>query len=445
MRPPVGWARAQLSELAPEVKGSLQPQRGRRYELWSVPAFADGSPELIDGSEVASAKRPVRPDDVLLCKINPRINRVWRVTPDREFGTQIASPEWIVLRPNDKHLLEPDYLRHYLSSPVFRDWIVGEVSSVTGSHTRAKPAQVLRQEIPYPSRPEQRRIVAILEEHLSDLDAAAAGLARVERRSATLIDSVLSNGFSGVLFEDDLSEGSGAELVLRITGREPSADGHAGYPKWATAKLGDLFEVGVGATPSRGSRELWSGDLPWVSSGEVAFNRIKATKETIHRAAAGSPTSRIHPAGTVLLAMIGEGKTRGQAAILDIEAAHNQNCASIRVGRTPILPEYVYYFLKRRYVETRSAASGGNQPALNKARVQAIEMPVAPLATQRRLVTAFDSVTSASGRLVAATDRSRRKGESVRRALLAAAFSGRLTGRGSDASFIEELFEEEYA
>ena len=143
--------------------------------------------------------------------------------------------------------------------------------------------------------------------------------------------------------------------------------------------------------------------------------------------------------------MIGEGKTRGQAAILDIEAAHNQNCASIRVGRTPILPEYVYYFLKRRYVETRSAASGGNQPALNKARVQAIEMPVAPLATQRRLVTAFDSVTSASGRLVAATDRSRRKGESVRRALLAAAFSGRLTGRGSDIDVISELAEEESA
>lgn len=445
MRPPVGWMRAHLSELAPEVKGSLQPQRGRTYELWSVPAFAEGRPELIDGSEVASSKRPVQPDDVLLCKINPRINRVWRVTEDVEFGAQIASPEWIVLRPNDKHLLEPDYLRYYLSSPVFRDWIVGEVSSVTGSHTRAKPALVMRQEIPYPSRPEQRRIIAILEEHLTDLDAATSGLARVERRSATLIDSLLRRGFSGDLFADDLSEGSGADLVFRITGRPPTPDGRPGYPSWATAKLGDLFEVGVGTTPSRGSRELWSGDLPWVSSGEVAFNRIKATKETIRRAAAGSPTARIHPAGTVLLAMIGEGKTRGQAAILDIEAAHNQNCASIRVGRTPILPEYVYYFLKRRYVETRSAASGGNQPALNKARVQAIEMPVAPLATQRRLVTAFDSVTAASGRLLGATDRSRRNGESMRRSLLAAAFSGRLTGASSDADVITQVAQEESA
>ncbi len=299
------------------------------------------------------------------------------------------------------------------------------------------------QPIVLPPVPDQRRVVAMLEEHLSDLDAAAAGLARVERRSATLIDSVLRKGFSGVLFEDDLSEGSGADLVRRITGRESPTDGHPGYPTWVTAKLGDLFEVGVGATPSRGNAELWSGDLPWVSSGEVAFNRIKTTKETIHRAAAGSPTTRIHPAGTVLLAMIGEGKTRGQAAILDIEAAHNQNCASIRVGRTPIPPEYVYYFLKRRYVETRSAASGGNQPALNKARVQAIEIPVAPLATQRRLVTAFDRVTSASGRLIAATDRSRRRGEIARRALLAAAFSGRLTGHGSDTDVISELAEEE--
>jgi len=51
-----------------------------------------------------------------------------------------------------------------------------------------------------------------------------------------------------------------------------------------------------------------------------------------------------------MLAMIGEGKTRGQAAILDINAAHNQNCASIRVSETPILPEYVYAFLKERYL-----------------------------------------------------------------------------------------------
>jgi hypothetical protein len=103
---------------------------------------------------------------------------------------------------------------------------------------------------------------------------------------------------------------------------------------------------------------LWDGDIPWVSSGEVAFNRIKATRETIAPSAV-SGGKRLHPPGTVMLAMIGEGKTRGQTAILDIEAAHNQNCASIRVSETRILPEYVFAFFKERYLETRRGSSGG--------------------------------------------------------------------------------------
>ncbi|MGZ3382969.1 MAG: restriction endonuclease subunit S, partial [Isosphaeraceae bacterium] len=105
---------------------------------------------------------------------------------------------------------------------------------------------------------------------------------------------------------------------------------------WVWATIGQLFDVFVGATPSRGNPGFWNGDIPWVSSGEVAFGRIRDTREKITNEGLGNPQTRLHPAGTVMLAMIGEGKTRGQAAILDIPAAHNQNCASIRVSDTEI-------------------------------------------------------------------------------------------------------------
>lgn len=148
---------------------------------------------------------------------------------------------------------------------------------------------------------------------------------------------------------------------------------------WRWSNIGELFEVGVGATPSRKEPDYWNGDVPWVSSGEVAFCRITETKEQITELGLANSSTEIHPIGTVLVGMIGEGKTRGQTAILDVEACNNQNSAAIRVSETEIPPEFVYRFFKYQYVKTRSIGSGNNQPALNKGRVQAIAIPVPPI------------------------------------------------------------------
>ena len=96
-------------------------------------------------------------------------------------------------------------------------------------------------------------------------------------------------------------------------------------------------------------------------------------------------STNINPIGSVLLGMIGEGKTRGQVSILDIEAANNQNCAAIWTSETDIPSEYVYYWLWSRYEETRKGSSGNNQPALNKSIVEKIPMPLPPVAELEQL------------------------------------------------------------
>lgn len=118
--------------------------------------------------------------------------------------------------------------------------------------------------------------------------------------------------------------------------------------------------------------------MPWVSSGEVAFCHIVDTEEKITPAGLSNASTRLHQPGTVLLGMIGEGKTRGQAAILDIEACNNQNCAAIRVSEASYPQEYVYWYLLSVYEQTRTAGAGNNQPALNKDKVQRLPIPLAP-------------------------------------------------------------------
>lgn len=230
--------------------------------------------------------------------------------------------------------------------------------------------------------------------------------------------------------EDDHSEGDAADLIREgiVFAAGPDDRTWRVPLGWSWVRVGDVFEVNVGATPSRANESLWQGDLPWVSSGEVAFGRITFTKETISRDVPGRSQRRVHPPGTVMLAMIGEGKTRGQAAILDIEAAHNQNCASIRVSMTRILPEYVFGYLQERYFHTRRGGAGAQQPALNKSHVQHLAIPIPPLGTQRRLVLVWAQIRDEVKRVESAANLALGRSAALRAALLTAAFSGRLAG-----------------
>lgn len=186
--------------------------------------------------------------------------------------------------------------------------------------------------------------------------------------------------------------------------------------------VGQAFDVYVGATPSRAKAEYWNGGIPWVSSGEVAFCRLKSTRETISQDGFENSSTNLHPAGTVLLGMIGEGKTRGQAAILEIEACNNQNSAAIRVSETEVLPEYVYGFLEKEYEETRRRGSGGNQPALNKERVSQIPFPLPPIAEQQRINAEVDRRLSLIRETEAQVDANSRRVARLRQSILARAF-----------------------
>jgi type I restriction enzyme S subunit len=196
---------------------------------------------------------------------------------------------------------------------------------------------------------------------------------------------------------------------------------------WCWTTLGQCFTVHIGATPSRQKLEYWKGNIPWVSSGEVQFCRIRSTREYITQAGFNNSSIQINPIGSVLLGMIGEGKTRGQAAILDIEACNNQNCAAIWVSQTHIISEYIYYWLLFQYDITRQVGSGNNQPALNKSRVEQFVFPLSPLLEQQRIVAAIEQQFTRLDSAVTALKHTKAKLKRYRASVLKAAVEGKLT------------------
>lgn len=194
---PNSWVTVQFSDINTYTARSINPSMhpAQRFELYSVPAFPTRFPELLLGTEIGSTKQAVEPQDVLVCKINPRINRVWQVG-GRGPHQQIASSEWIVMRAKG---LCQSFLRFYFTSPSFRELICDGVTGVGGSLTRAQPKRVADFPVPIAPLPEQNRIADKLGVLLARVDACRAHLDLVPDILKRFRQSVLADASSGEL------------------------------------------------------------------------------------------------------------------------------------------------------------------------------------------------------------------------------------------------------
>lgn len=152
--------------------------------------------------------------------------------------------------------------------------------------------------------------------------------------------------------------------------------------------LGEWASTTSGSTPSRGDKRYWSpAEIPWVKTGEVAFAPIAATEESISRRALAECSLTLLPPKSVLIAMYGQGKTRGQSALLEIEAATNQACFAILPNETWDA-DFMHHWLMASYDDLRglSDGRGGNQANLNGGLLNALEIPAPDVDEQRRIV-----------------------------------------------------------
>ncbi|WP_262013331.1 restriction endonuclease subunit S [Micromonospora sp. Mcm103] len=135
---------------------------------------------------------------------------------------------------------------------------------------------------------------------------------------------------------------------------------------WVYERIGDNHNVTSGGTPSRTVADYWvGGTIPWVKTTEINYSVITETSERITKRGLDESAAKILPAGTVLLAMYGQGVTRGKVAVLGIDAATNQACAAIRPASDAVDPRYLYHYLAHQYEDLRQRAHGGQQQNLN--------------------------------------------------------------------------------
>lgn len=194
---PEGWVEASLGELNQYQASTVQPEKFAKttFELYSVPAFPEKIPEILQGESIGSSKQLVLSKDVLICKINPRINRVWVVKDIKQYQ-QIASSEWIVFR---QPALNERYFGYYFQSLRFRNLLCADVTGVGGSLTRAQPKKVATFELPLPPLAEQHYLADKLDSLLVRIQALSDQLAAVPALLKQFRQSVLADAVSGKL------------------------------------------------------------------------------------------------------------------------------------------------------------------------------------------------------------------------------------------------------
>jgi type I restriction enzyme S subunit len=428
-RLPIGWQSVPLGDLGTEIRESVRPTRAVKYELYSVPAFADRRPEQVLGAAIGSSKRLVRAGDLLVCKINPRINRVWLVSPAADGTQQLASPEYLVLRFADADAELANWVQWYLRSPRFRLWIRRNVEGATGSHTRAKSPAILRQTVPIAPADERRQIVAALEEQTTRLDAAVASLKSALSKLERFREATIRAGVTGRL--------------LAEAGREPPPQPHrhaepdaATVPShWRWRKLGEIANIRSGVTKDA-KREGQTGAIPVpylrvanVQRGRLDLSEVKtvpALPETIDQL-------RLLP-GDILLNEGGDRDKLGRGWVWSGEidpCIHQNHVFRARLTSQEIDPRFISWYANS-FGQTYFLSHGKqttNLASINRTQLAGLPVPVPPIDEQRRVVGELEHLLSVIDSMRGEIEAGFRRATVLRDQVLEAAFSGQLNPR----------------
>lgn len=362
------------------------------FAHYSIPAFDAGSGPIIErGVGILSNKWAFPAGCILFSKLNPRIPRAWFVD-DAQEHPRICSTEFLPLLPRIG-LISPHFLQHLLYASIFQSQLRGRTSAATKSRERLNPTEVMALEIPLPPLAEQERIARRLTEQLAHAEyARAAAHARIAAAES------LPAAYMREVFE----------------GPEASA--------WPKRSIEDFAETCSGATPSRAIAHYFGGGIPWVKTGELDDGVVctdGSTEETVTRAALSECSLPLLPIGTLLIAMYGQGQTRGRTGLLACEATTNQACFAIRPSPEVFDSEFLQLWFRANYIRLRRMTEnrGGNQPNLNGVLLRRLEVPL-PLPLDQRRIAA-----DLSARLAAADHLATGLRAELAAALLRSAFS----------------------
>ncbi len=384
---PAGWTSVRIGTLVRQVTTRIKAESDTEYKMAGVKWYGEG----------VFHRETVRGDGMSANQVTPLVpgaliyNRLfaWKVSfavVPPELADCYVSNEFPQFIPDTARIL-PEYLYLFCTrEATIRAVGAASTGSAAVSRNRFKEDHFLGFEIPLPPLAEQQAIVA---RWYKAQDEIAAARERIERNKAAIEAQFLADiGLRSLqkmptrkafaVWWKDVERWGVQMIGMNALGRSKSS-----FPE---LHLFDLCSIGSGGTPSRHRPNYFGGAIPWVKTTEVRNDVITITEETLTEEGLKNSSAKIYPKGSLIVAMYGQGATRGRTAKLGINAATNQACAVLFNFNPRIETDFLWYFLMTQYDNMRALASGNNQPNLNAEMIANLQIPVPPLAMQQQIL-----------------------------------------------------------
>ncbi|MBX0325184.1 restriction endonuclease subunit S [Halomicroarcula sp. F13] len=331
--------------------------------------------EFTSKENIYSGLSKFKEDDVLFARITPctengKVALVANIPENYEMS--FGSSEFAVLSAGDEIL--PRFLYYLCQAPGLRTRAINQMKGASGR--KRVPYSFLREEIEIPIPPieEQKQIVEILDSIFHEIENIEEVTHREEEIESIFFESALS------------------DAINQIGERETS--------EWI--RISDVCdETKNGGTPKRSEERYWEGEIPWLKSGEVDNNKLYDAEEYITKKGLDQSSAKLFRPDTVLVAMYGDGNTRGRASLLKEEMSANQAVCGLSPNQEQCIPEYLWYCVMSLRAKLRAKSRGGNQANLNQGMIVEEKIPLPPLETQRHVVSKlsriqdrFDNISS---------------------------------------------------
>ncbi len=407
---PNNWCEATFEDVLADISNGISDSQNKEAEgipVSRIETIATGKVNLAkigyvsNISESAAERYLLNPGDILFSHINSpahigktaifRSGRLYHGTNVLRIRTQ-------------RDTCTPEYFEYYCR--YFRS--IGEFSmnaqhAVNQSSLNQKKIKAFT--LPLPPLAEQTRIAQKLDELLAQVDTLKARIDGIPALLKRFRQSILAAAVSGRLTE---------EWRLNASA-------------WSDTTIGQVCSVATGKTPKRDIPGYWeNGDIPWLTSALTGSNFCSEAEQFVTAFAVKDCALKVFQPGTLLMAMYGEGKTRGQVTELKIAATCNQACAALVVDESLARKAFVKIRLQENYEEIRKQAVGGAQPNLNLNKVREITIRLPSLPEQTEIVRRVEQLFAFADQLEAKVASAKSRIDHLTQSILAKAFRGEL-------------------
>ncbi|MCC7164564.1 MAG: restriction endonuclease subunit S [Anaerolineae bacterium] len=461
---PTSWALTTLGEIQLDTSRSILPSDtpSKMFELYSVPNFVEGKPEIVSGAEIGSNKKTVQVETVLLCGINPRINRVW-IVGDFSPHTKIASTEWRQFAKQEG--IDPKYLKYFMQTNSFRDFLASNASGVGGSLMRVQNSAFASYPFPVPPLPEQHRIVAKIEQLFSDLDAGVAALENAKQQLKRYRQSVLQSAVTGKLTADwraahqhELEPASTLLARIRAERKEKRNDKHKEVSSLNTSELEEPPEGWEWATIGEIAKSMKNGiykekeyyDHVGIAclrmynidnNGRIVWKDIKRM-----RLAKSEIEEYLLLPGDILVNRVNSRELVGKAAPIPKgleDCVYESKNIRLRLWSDSFESGYVSYWFqsKGQAYFSFNAQQVVGMASINQVQLAAMPILIPSPIEQVKIVAEVERRLSVADQIEKTIDASLLQSERLRQSILKKAFSGNLVPQDPTDEPAEKLLE----